>query len=193
MPSINLAPGTEFIIAARKRRQRLYVIAGIIIAIAGILFLVLFLMEQSLTTQDEALKANIQTADAQIQKSQADALRVSLFEKRLTETKVLLDAHVKWDQVFADLEHLLPPATVLTNIDTGTDSSTMSISGSTPDIDTIAQTIASLSSGQSNSSLFRNGQIKNLDQKSGDQAATGYKFSMSLTLDSNKLQASAPQ
>ncbi|HSX24466.1 MAG TPA: PilN domain-containing protein [Candidatus Andersenbacteria bacterium] len=196
MASINLAPGTEYIIAARKRRQRLYIISICIVAIFGIGFGVLFFMGQSLTSQNEALKKSIQEADANIQASQADALRVSLFEKRLTQTKTLLDNHVKWDQVFADIERLLPPSAVLTGMDAGTDSSTITVEGVTPDIDAVAQTIASLSAGQNHSSFFSNGTVKEVtkgDQNASDQSKTGYNFIITLTIDPAKLQAASAQ
>ena len=196
MPSINLAPGTEFIIAARKRRQRLYFAAFVIVLLSGIGFTVLFFIEQSLNAQDEALKTSIQTADTQIEQSQADALRVSLFEKRLTETKSLLDDHVKWDQVFSDVERLLPPATVLTSMDAGTDSSTVAIQGTTPDMDTVAQTISSLSSGQNNVSIFSDGKVKSVDRvevKNGDQTTVSYTFAITLTIDPSKLHGGASQ
>lgn len=196
MPSINLAPGTEYIIAARRRRQRLYVISFVIIAIFAIGYGVLFFVNQSLTSQNEALKGNIQTVDAQIQQSQSDAVRVSLFEKRLTETKTLLDGHVKWGQVFADVERLLPANTSLTGIDAGTDSSTVTIQGFTPDMDSIAQTVASLSAGQNHISIFSNGAVKainRVDQKNGDKTVTGYTFTITLTIDPSRLRAGASQ
>lgn len=196
MPSINLAPGTEYIIAARRRRQRLYIISFAIIAIFAIGYGVLFFVTQSLTNQNEALKGNIQTVDTQIQQSQADAVRVSLFEKRLTQTKTLLDGHVKWDQVFADVERLLPPNTSLTGIEAGTDSSTVTVQGTTPDMDSIAQTVASLSAAPNHVSLFSNGAVKavnRVDEKNGDQSVTKYTFTITLTIDPNKLRAGAPQ
>ncbi|MCE9643359.1 MAG: PilN domain-containing protein [Candidatus Andersenbacteria bacterium] len=196
MPSINLAPGTEYIIAARRRRQRLYIISIVIVVVFAIGYGVLFFVNQSFSNQDEALKGNIQTVDAQIQKSKTDATRVSLFEKRLTETKTLLDAHVKWDQVFADVERLLPANVTLTGIDAGTDSTTVSIQGATPDMDSVAQAIASLSSGANHASMFSNGEVKEVtrvEQKNGDQTTTGYTFTITLTIDPGKLRAGAPQ
>ena len=196
MPSINLAPGTEYIIAARRRRQRLYIISIVIVVVFAIGYGVLFFVNQSFANQDEALKGNIQTVDAQIQKSKTDATRVSLFEKRLTETKTLLDAHVKWDQVFADVERLLPANVTLTGIDAGTDTTTVSIQGATPDMDSVAQAIASLSSGANHASMFSNGEVKEVvrvEQKNGDQTTTGYTFTITLTIDPGKLRAGAPQ
>ncbi len=196
MPSINLAPGTEYIIAARRRRQRLYIISIVIVVIFAIGYGILFFVNQSFANQDEALKGNIQTVDAQIQASKTDAIRVSLFEKRLTETKTLLDAHVRWDQVFTDVERLLPANVSLTGIDAGTDATTISIQGATPDMDSVAQAIASLSSGANHASMFSNGEVREVnrvEQKNGDQTTTGYTFTITLTIDPSKLRAGAPQ
>lgn len=196
MPSINLAPGTEYIIAARRRRQRLYIIAVVIVVIFAIAFGVMFFIQQSLTNQNEALKGNIQTVEAQIQKSKTDATRVALFEKRLTETKTLLDQHVRWDQVFADLERLMPANTTLTGIDTGVDSSTVSVQGFTADMDVVAQTIASLSAGTNHVSMFSNGEVKEVtrvEQKNGDQTTAGYTFTVILTIDQAKLRTANSQ
>ncbi|MEO6077993.1 MAG: PilN domain-containing protein [Candidatus Andersenbacteria bacterium] len=196
MPSINLAPGTEYIIAARRRRQRLYGISVAVVLLFAIGYGVLFFIQQSLTNQNEALKTDIQALDAKIQSSKTDATRVALFEKRLTETTGLLNAHVKWDQVFTDVERLLPSSVVLTSVEAGTDASIVTISGTTADMDAVAQTIASLSAGQNHDSMFSNGTIKSVsrvEQKNGDQIVTSYTFTITLNLDIAKLRAGAPQ
>ena len=198
MPSINLAPGTEFIIAARKRRQRLYGIAIAIISLTGIGYGGLWFMEHSLNNQNEALINGIHAAEAQIQKSQADVVRVELFEKRLTQTKTLLDSHVIWDKVFADLERLLPPTVTLTSVDMGTDASTLIVQGFTPDVDAVAQAISSLSAGENHVSLFSKGIMKNItkaEQRDLNLAAapTGYSFAITLTIDPAKLKGAGAQ
>jgi Tfp pilus assembly protein PilN len=196
MASINLAPGTEYIIAARRRRQRLYSVSVVIILLFALGYGILFFIQKSLTTQNEALKTEIQVLSTKIEASKADATRVALFEKRLVETRGLLDAHIKWDQVFTDAERLLPPAVVLTDIEAGTNASTVTISGTTSDMDAVAQTIASLSAGQNHDSMFSNGIVKSVnrvEQKNGDQTVTSYAFTITLTLDVAKLRAGASQ
>lgn len=194
MPSINLAPGTEFIIAARKRRQRLYAISAGVFFVAVAAYAVLFFMQQSLTNQNEQIQANIQQVDAQIQQSKDDATRVSLFEKRLVETKTLLDNHVVWDRIFADVERLMPPNTTLTGFDAGTDASVITVQGTTPDVDSIAQALASLSAGPNHQSVFTSGAIKAIskqDKKNGDQSITSYTFTLTLTIDSSMLRSAS--
>lgn len=194
MASINLAPGTEYIIAARKRRQRLYGISVGIIVLFAIGFAVLFFIQQSLTTKNDDLKVSIQTATDQIHQSQLDATRVLLFEKRLRETARLLDAHINWNPVFADIERLLPPTTVLTSVEAGSNSNVIIINGATPDIDTIAQAIASLSASANHPSIFKNGSlvsVKKVDVKNGEQTVSSYTFNITLTLDPATLRASA--
>lgn len=183
MPSINLAPGTEYIIAARKRRQRLYAISFAIIALFVVVYGILFFMKQSLMRTNEALAGNLAIVNQQIDSAKNDVHRVELFERRLGQTQQLLDDHVKWARIYSDLERLLPVNTTLTSFDAGTDVSTVTVQGITPDIDVIAQTVASLSSKQS---VFMNGSVKSVtrqDIKNGDQIGTSYIFTITLTIN----------
>jgi Tfp pilus assembly protein PilN len=186
MPSINLAPGTQYIIAARKRRVRLYGIAVITVIVFVGAWGALYVYHQSLLKSDADVQTKIQTANAQIQALHDDAVRVSLFEKRLVEIKTLLDTHVNWSPVFADLEKLLPSDTVLTNFDATSNSPTITLQGVTSQIDQVSLAIASLSAGDSHPSVFKSGSIKSIqrqEQKNGDVVSVAYSFTMVVTFD----------
>lgn len=193
MPSINLAPGTQYIIAARKRRVQLYALAIIIVGIFACAWVVLAQYEGSLLNQDEKLQTDISNANAQIEALRDKAVRVSLFEKRLVEIKTLLSTHVQWNPVFDALEKLLPADTLITSIDAASDSPTITIQGVTSNIDQIAVAIASLTRSQPGTivgtqvpSIFTAGSLKNVqrqEQKTGEQVTSVYTFSMTLTFD----------
>lgn len=186
MPSINLAPGTQYIIAARKRRLRLYIIAVITAIVFAGAWGALYTYYQSLLKTDAGIQTKIQTANAQIQTLHDDAVRVALFEKRLVEIKTLLDTHVNWSPVFADIERLLPSDTVLTNFDASSNLPSISLQGVTSQIDQVSLAIASLSAGDSHPSVFKSGSIKSIqrqEQKNGEVVSVAYSFNIVLTFD----------
>lgn len=188
MPSINLAPGTQYIIAARKRRVRLYGIAVLVAALFALGWGTLYVYQNSIEKKDADLQAKIQTASTQIEALHDDAVRVALFEKRLVDVKTLLDAHIQWNGVFADLERLLPPDTVLSNFDAASDSPTITVQGTTAQMDQVSIAIASLTAGQAG--IFRSGSVKNIqrqEQKNGDQVSVVYSFTATLTFDPKTL------
>ncbi len=190
MPSINLAPGTQYIIAARKRRIRLYAIAIVLVIFFGLAWGSLYSYQQSLIKMDDDKQAQIKIADAQIQTLRADAVRVALFEKRLVEVKTLLDTHVRWASVFADLERLLPTDTVLTNFDAASNASTITVQGVTSQIDQVSLAIASLTATDAHPSVFQSGTVNSIqrqEQKNGDQTSVLYIFTITLTFEPKTL------
>ncbi len=186
MPSINLAPGTQYIIAARKRRIRLYAIAGVIVVIFTLAWGSLTTYEESLMNIDTDIQTKIQTANAKIQTLHDDAVRVALFEKRLVEVKNLLDTHSNWEPVFKDLERLLPADTVLNNLAVANDSSTITLQGTTAQVDQISLAIASLTAGESHPSVFQSGSVKNVqrqEQNTGNQVSVVHSFTLTVIFD----------
>lgn len=185
MPSINLAPGTQYIISARKRRVRLYAIAVVIIGIFALVWVALYTYQASLTKADEGLQQKIKTADAQIQTLHNEAVRVALFEKRLGEVKNLLDNHVRWNPIFADLERLLPPDTVITSFDATSNSPKITVQGVTAQIDQISVAVASLTAGGQQPSVFTSGSVKNIQRQEnaveGQAPSISYSFTLTLT------------
>ena len=191
MPSINLAPGTQYIIAARKRRARLYVIAGVIVLVFLLGWGGLFAYKQSLVQQQDKVQQEITNADGRIEELKEDAIRVTLFERRLTEVKKLLDSHITWAPVLSDLERLLPADTVLTNIDASSDSNVITLQGTTGQMDQVSLAIASLSAGQGHPSIFESGSVKVIqrqEQKNGDQVS--FLYSIFLDRKSTRLNSS---
>ncbi len=190
MPSINLAPGTQYIIAARKRRVRLYGIAVLVVFLFAAAWAALYAYHQALSANNEDIETKIKTANAQIETLRSDAVRVSLFEKRLGEVSKLLETHVGWNAVFADIERLLPPDTVLTGLEAASDAPTITLQGTTGQIDQVSLAIASLTASDAHPSVFKSGSIKNIqrqEQKNGEQVSVVYGFTMTLTFDPNIL------
>src|SRR3989344_3645853 len=184
MPSINLAPGTQYIIAARKRRVRLYGIAVLVVFLFAASWAALFAYHQALSVNNKEIETKIKTANAQIETLRSDAVRVSLFEKRLGEVSKLLETHVHWNAVFTDLERLLPPDTQLTSFEAASDSPTITVQGFTSQVDQVSLAIASLTASDNHPSVFRSGSIKNIqrkEEKNEDQVSVVYGFTMTLT------------
>jgi uncharacterized protein YpmB len=193
MPSINLAPGTQHIIIARKRRRRLYAIAGFICIVFAVGWGALYLYKQSLTTKSDAITQDIQIANKQIQDSRDQVTRVALFEHRLTDVGKLLDSHIGWGKVFADVERLLPGDTVITSFDAKKGVSTIQIKGRTQNMDQVALALASLTAGPNHPSVFTGGSIQSIQRQEAGDGAGGpvYAFTLVLDFDQNVLQTSS--
>jgi len=186
MSSINLAPGTQYVMVARKRRLRLYAIAVSIITIFGLGGMGLFLYTRALQASSEDVKKQLTVVDQDIQALHTEALRVTLFEKRLVDISKLLDSHIGWEKILADLERLLPADTVVTQLTAGSEGATVNLSGTTQSIDQIALALASLTKDVNHPSVFTNGTVKTIQRNE-----LGYTFSMTLDFNKASLNKSA--
>ncbi|MDA1169177.1 MAG: hypothetical protein O3A36_02470 [bacterium] len=195
MSSINLAPGNQYIIVARKRRIRLYVIAIAIIVIFGIGALVLFVYTRTLQASSDGIKAQLVITEKKIQSLHDEALRIALFEQRLEDVSKLLDNHISWEKIFADLERLLPADTVLTKVSAGSESNSIIVDGKTQNIDQIALTLASLVRDVNHPTVFTAGTVKTIQRENLNNAEGGsvslYGFTMTLNFNNDALSKSA--
>lgn len=195
MSSINLAPGTQYVMVARKRRFRLYAIAIGIISIFGIGGLGLYIYTRTLQSSSDAIKNQILVVDQKIQSLRPEALRVALFEKRLVDISKLLDSHIGWENILADLERLLPADTVVTQLNATREASSLTINGTTQNIDQIALALASLTKDVNHPSVFSSGTVKTVqrqDQENAEGAPTSlYAFTMTLDFNQASLNKSA--
>lgn len=195
MAAINLAPGTEYLALARKRRRRLYSIT-VVLAVALIAIWVgLFLFRQQVQGQEQDLDRRIAAMDAEIARLGDEADRIRLFEARLNELDVLIDNHLQWDVLLQELERLLPAPTVLTSAEANVDTKTLTLGGVTPDIDQVAQALASLKDAPTRQTIFSQaslGSIARQEEVNPDteEVSANYTFGASLTFDVESLRAS---
>lgn len=186
--SINLAPGTQYIVASRQRRARLYMLSFIIAAVVIAAWAVLAIYKwQAEETLAEAT-GSLQTLEAAISKLDTDAKRIVLFEQRLKNLDELLDAHISWNPILAEIERLLPGTTVLTALAVDSTQTIMTISGFTPDIDQVAQTLASLSDAPAHKTIFTRATINTITRQAqnnpdGTPGGVKYEFGAELTFD----------
>lgn len=194
MPSVNLAPGTQYIIAAQRRRRRLFMWSIIlVVALLGV-WAALFMYAWQLEQRKTALEDQRRGVQLEIAKLDEGAQRVTLFEKRLASLDNLLDLHISWNVVLQDLERLLPADTVLTGFDVNSETGKLSVQGLTGNIDQVAQTLASLVNTPTHSTVFSGGTLQNIQREEQQQeegeTTVQYRFSMDLVFDSSLLYAS---
>ena len=151
---INLAPETQFAAAARRRRRVLYIIAAVIVVVALLAWLLLFGLRQRAQAQVAAVDESIAALETEITRLGGDADRVASFEGRLAALETLLDRHVTWTPLLQEFERLLPPAVTLTSLEVAEGGSTIQIAGTTPNLDDVAQLLASLETGSDRETLF---------------------------------------
>jgi Tfp pilus assembly protein PilN len=187
MATINLAPGTQYAVAARKRRGRLYITAAILAVGLLAVWGALFLMNSSLAAKQAQADSDARNIDLAIASAQNDAKRVVAFESRLTSLQGLLDQHIVWNPVFTDLERLLPPSVVLTSAIFNGTAGTIEFSGTTTDMDQVAQALASLRNQAQHQTLFIDGTVGSVERvetkatPDNPTPSVSYKFSASLT------------
>ncbi|MDP3997545.1 MAG: PilN domain-containing protein [bacterium] len=164
MAQINLAPGTQYALAARRRRQRLFMLSILVMAVLLIVWGGLFLIERVFKQRLGSDQTALAALETEITRVGPDVSRIQLFEGRVQVLGSLLDNHVNWNPLLQELEKLLPPETVLTSLRAGVDNNTVDISGTTPNIDVVAQTLASLADQPDRPTVFSSGNVKSINR-----------------------------
>ncbi|MEX1111869.1 MAG: hypothetical protein WEC84_00240, partial [Candidatus Andersenbacteria bacterium] len=108
MPSINLAPGTQYIVEMRKRRRNLLLLSIVVVVLVGGVWGSLAWYHGSLIAKENEVDASIRTVNMEIAQLEEEAQRIVLFENRLVALDALLDRHITLDPLLGDLERLLP-------------------------------------------------------------------------------------
>lgn len=193
MAEINLAPGTEYLAQARRRRRRVFSIAALIALLMLAAWGGLFLFRSSLQRQQRDLDSQLSAVEAEILRLGEQAERVKLFEERLGAIAGLINTHVSWDPFLKDLERVLPPPTVITRLKVDTKSGTVEIGGETPDVDAVAQTLASLAGAPARPTIFKSAALDSINRHEqttpeGQVVGVRYEFAAVLTLDSQQLR-----
>lgn len=185
MATINLAPETRFLLE-QKRRQRLlfFAAAGIIVLLLliwGGLALTLSVVRGNL----QEVQSEINSVETRISELDAVAKRIVLFERRSAALQKLLAGRISWDVVLKELERLLPAPTILNRLTLAADG-TVEVEANTPDLDTLAQTLASLKNTPAHATLFQNSNLKSASKQEGaatpDQLGS-YRFTAHFSFD----------
>lgn len=193
MATINLAPGTQYLASVRRRRRMIFSASAIVVLVAGVVWLGAFLYSSSLAKEITQGQANVSSLDTKIAAVGPDVARIKLFEGRLYSLESLLDTHVVWTPLFADIEKLLPAPIVLTTLNIRGEEGIVEVSANAPDIDQIAQTLASLTAVKNPGALFSSGHISSVRRAevadaSGQAVGTSYQFDAKLLFDAERLR-----
>ena len=181
MANINLAPASQYAAAARRRRRGLYVISGVIVVVVISAWVVLLLLNRTSAAQLEDVSQELAAVETEITRLAPDAERIELFERRLQALDGLLNRHVSWEPLLSDLERLLPPSVVLTNVDANQDERTISVVGIAPNIDEVAQVVASLVTREDRPTIFRSAELSQVllqeeKNEAGEVVNTSYEW-----------------
>jgi Tfp pilus assembly protein PilN len=190
MPSINLAPGAQQFIAARRGRRRLYLISIFILIIAGVVWAAVALYSGQLTRQAQAYNEQLRAIQTEIARLSDPAERVRRFEARLSVVGTLLDRHISWEPVFQSIERLLPATVTLTGITVTADRGEMILEGTTSDVDQVSQTLASFLA-EDDQTVFSDGELLEVSRKTTrteDEEIIEYEFQLRLTFSSSSLR-----
>lgn len=193
MAEINLAPGTEYMGLLRKRRRRVVGIAILTGVVISAIWGGLFVFQQQLVQEKRTLDTRLASVEAEITRLGDQGKRVTLFEDRLTAVDGLLTSHMTWDPFLKDLERLLPAPAVINNLKVTVEGSAIELSGTSPDLDVVAQTLASLVAQTDHPSLFTSSVLENVnrvEEKSpqGETLAVRYEFAAQLHFDPNQIR-----
>lgn len=181
MPQINLAPGTQYIIAAKRRRRMVYVASFVLIAVIFIVWGTVFATEKLYENKLTRIKSETAKVNTEIARLDEQAKRVEAFDGRLKALNTLLQQHISWDPMLKDLERLLPPAINLDNLVLAITDKTMTIKGAAATVDDVAQVLASLTNQEGRATAFDSVNVTNAVLKqdidpSGQVTASRYVF-----------------
>lgn len=192
MATINLAPGSRYLVAARLRRQRLLLLAaGLALVLVGI-WAGLYFIQWRLAKTQGVLSNQLAAINAQIEQLQPEARRIELFERRLQALDSLLSTHLDWGPLVADVEKWLVPAVVLRQVEMDSAAGLLTINGYANDMDQVAQAVAALTSSAGHSTLFSRADLSHIQEEivktPNAEEVRRYNFSLSLTFDPAKLR-----
>ncbi|MBI3250554.1 MAG: hypothetical protein HYZ61_01730 [Candidatus Andersenbacteria bacterium] len=187
MPSVNLAPGTQYAIAARHRRQRLFWLALVIFVILALIWVGMLLYRKQVEGELSDTRDQLSTVQSELARLNDEAQRVEAFEKQLSSLSQLMQEHVVWEPLFQGIERLLPAPVRLTNLEAKGETGELFLTGRTPDVDQLSQALASL---ETESSPFDVGQLTQVTRVEtpageGEPALVDYVFEAELTFDRN--------
>lgn len=197
MATINLAPGSRYLVAARLRRQRLFILSAIGALILAGIWGGLFFVQQQLQKTQGTLRNQLAAINAQIELAQSEARRIVLFEGRLAVIDNLLNSHLDWNPLLIDLEKFLLPTVALGRMELDSSKGTVLLEGYTNDMDQVAQTVASLTNAAGHATLFSEANVAQIQEEivklpNTEQQIKRYHFSLSLTFDPAKLRRQLP-
>lgn len=164
MAQINLAPDVQFMAAARKRRQQLFLIAGVLGVLLLFIWLALLALRANSFNQLQKAEQELSAVEAELTRLGPDVARIEHFEARLASLDSLLDMHVRWVPLLSDLERLLPPTISLKRFEVTSDAHEAKLIGLTANLDEVAQTLASLISSTDRPTLFTSGHISSANR-----------------------------
>lgn len=194
MATINLAPGAQYLAVIRRRRRFLFGTTSVVLLVTVLAWLGAYVYVKSIEGQIAGAQTELQDLETRLAALKPDLDRIALFEGRLTALQVLLENHISWIPLLSEIEKLLPPPTVFASLAVSQESGSVEVSGTAPDIDQIAQALASLTAARQPEQLFTSGQITSVTraQAAGAEGQPGtirYGFSAKLFFDAQRLQA----
>lgn len=189
MAEINLAPGTQYLLEVRRRQRRLYTIAVILVGGVATIMITIWLWQAVLNRQLTDVKVRLNGVEAELTKLKPVADRISLFEGRLQLMDSLLTSRRSSAPLLRELERLLPSSAVIVSFSVKMDEGIIELSGTTPTIEEVAKTLASLSAKPAHSTLFSRARLLSVSRQEPSGGAPVYSFSAQLSFSPNQLQA----
>jgi Tfp pilus assembly protein PilN len=193
MPQINLAPESQYLLAARRRHRRAYIIASVIVLLAVVAWGSAYAFERRAAGNLDEARQELARIQTEISRLGDASKRVSAFEQRSAALGSLLESHLSWAPLLSELERLLPPSTVLSRFSAKSTSSVVEFSGRAPSLDSVAQAIASLTTRPDRQTMFTRGSVAAARQ-AGSTGADGqpveshFDFSGSLEFQPDSLR-----
>lgn len=193
MPQINLAPGTQYIVAAKRRRTMVYMASLVIIAAVLIAWGVVVIVEKTYENKLAAVKSDTVNVDTEIARLSTDVERVQSFEERLSALNGLLKSQVSWGVFLQNLEQYLPPQVILSELAIVDGGKQLEMQFSAPTLDDAAQAVASLRNRPGRNTLFpvvniSSAEIRQDKDEAGQVIATRYVFSLEALINNTEGQ-----
>ena len=126
----------------------------LLLLLVGVIWGGLLAWENNVTQELEGHTVALQKLEAEITRAGDTVQRIESFESRLEALDRLLDERIQWAPVFAEIERLLPATTRISHLGFGSDLNELTVIGSAPTVDDVAETLASLRDAPARETLF---------------------------------------
>ncbi|MEX1997901.1 MAG: hypothetical protein WEA04_04495 [Candidatus Andersenbacteria bacterium] len=197
MATINLAPGTAYLASIRRRRRALFSLSIGIVVLLVVMWGILAGLQSSAARALTRSQAQLQGLERRIIEAGDDVTRITLFEERIDALEELLATHVSPLPLLQEIERLLPAPTVLIDLEMTTREGQLIVSGNTPNIDEVAQTLASLTTSPTRKTMFTAVDLASIARNEtaspdGTVTTINYSFQATLNFPPEALQGSRP-
>jgi|SRR3989344_1943790 len=182
MPEINLLQNesSDSVSFAPKKPKKIGLFFAIFLFILALLaYGFLFLQARQVEKKIGEAEQQISQVDARLETTKEERLKAISFQARLNNLHILLDVHLFWSKVFAELESFTYIPARITSLQASELTGIASITGTVPSYTDLAKLMLGFDQSENVS------EVRYISSGPADEIGSSYSFSLEIVLDPN--------